>query len=508
MAGGGGNEGRGRPHTLRRHVFRVGRASQPEDDPHLNGPGRGSRHLARPGTPPRAAHLTTGEDTIVEGAMAPRPGRAGNPDVPRRADPGVSLQLSDAGPGRRRYKHPDYDVDFTDEEFPRAVPPTLVIRAQAGCRGDRPAAPGVSSGIWGQACSVREAAQVGFRPGPCRKAGTWPSRRTANTGFSNCRGNRTRSWPLGLFRRRGPGRLGPPTSSSSTCTRSWIGGRRPCTRTGYAMGHHDGRPRKIGGDDGEAVDRLTSATGASSQGDVNEALRVGPSVFHAPPGRVLSARTKPVRGSPEPLERQTPGTAVQAGRRVRVPRDPGSTANDVLACLPRWTRPGARRNARHGQGPPTLVEAYTYRMGGPHHVRRPDPVPQSRPEVEGPLGRPKGPRSKRLGARTFERETDRRRPPFFRRGGGRGRPRNGGRPARRRVLAMPETRSRWTCFDHVFPRADRRRLGRAAGGLQPATSSRFAGGQPMEHTEPSARRLNEGLAQGRWRTDPEGPHHG
>src|SRR5262249_60475461 len=104
--------------------------------------------------------------------------------------------------------------------------------------------------------------------------------------------------------------------------------------------------------------------GAAWQGDANEAV-VWPGVFNAP--LVFFCQNNQYAIS-EPLERQT---RVPLFRRASGFGFPGVRVdgNDVLATYA-VTR-AALDNARHGNGP-TLIEAYTYRMGA--HTTSDDPT--------------------------------------------------------------------------------------------------------------------------------------
>jgi pyruvate dehydrogenase E1 component alpha subunit len=126
--------------------------------------------------------------------------------------------------------------------------------------------------------------------------------------------------------------------------------------TGYAMGlQHDG---------GEDAVIAYFGDGASSQGDVNEAF-VWASVFNAP--LVFFCQNNQWAIS-EPIEKQSRIPLFQRARGFGFPgvRVDG---NDVLACLA-VTR-AALDAARTGQGP-TLIEAFTYRMGA--HTTSDDPT--------------------------------------------------------------------------------------------------------------------------------------
>ncbi len=104
--------------------------------------------------------------------------------------------------------------------------------------------------------------------------------------------------------------------------------------------------------------------GASSQGDVNEAF-VWASVFNAP---IVFFCQNNQWAISEPLEKQT---RIPLYRRALGFGFPGVRVdgNDVLACLA--VTKAALEAARTGQGP-TLVEAFTYRMGA--HTTSDDPT--------------------------------------------------------------------------------------------------------------------------------------
>jgi pyruvate dehydrogenase E1 component alpha subunit len=130
--------------------------------------------------------------------------------------------------------------------------------------------------------------------------------------------------------------------------------------TGYAMGiQRDGAV----GEDGEAV-IVYFGDGATSQGDVNEAF-IWASVNNAP---VVFFCQNNQWAISEPLERQS---RVPLYRRALGFGFPGVRVdgNDVLACLAVTRK--AMQAAREGQGP-TLIEAYTYRMGA--HTTTDDPT--------------------------------------------------------------------------------------------------------------------------------------
>ena len=126
--------------------------------------------------------------------------------------------------------------------------------------------------------------------------------------------------------------------------------------TGYAMGMQK--------DGAESAVIAYFGDGATSQGDVNEAF-IYASVFNAP---VVFFCQNNQWAISEPIEKQTRIPLYQRAMGFGFPgiRVDG---NDVLAVLA--VTKAALQNAREGNGP-TLVEAYTYRMGA--HTTSDDPT--------------------------------------------------------------------------------------------------------------------------------------
>jgi pyruvate dehydrogenase E1 component alpha subunit len=165
--------------------------------------------------------------------------------------------------------------------------------------------------------------------------------------------------PLGLFRGVDQGGWDPNEFKFNMYT--IVIGAQTLHATGYAMGiAKDG---KVGGPDGEAVIAYFG-DGATAQGDVNEAF-VWSSVFNAP--IVFFCQNNQYAIS-EPLERQTRIPLFQRAAGFGFPglRVDG---NDVLATYA--VTKAALDDARNGQGP-SLIEAYTYRMGA--HTSSDDPT--------------------------------------------------------------------------------------------------------------------------------------
>jgi pyruvate dehydrogenase E1 component alpha subunit len=247
----------------------------------------------------------------------------------------------------------EYTVDFTDEEY-RGLYRDMVVVRRLDTEAEALQRQG-ELGIW---ASLRgqEAAQVGSGRALAPQDMAFPTYR--EHGVLYCRGIDP-IMPLGLFRGVDQGGWDPNEFKFHMYT--IVIGAQTLHATGYAMGiTKDG---KVGGDDGEAVIAYFG-DGATSQGDVNEAF-VWASVYHAP--IVFFCQNNQYAIS-EPIERQTRVPLHQRANGfgfhgIRV------DGNDVLASYA-VTR-SALDHARRGQGP-TLIEAYTYRMGA--HTTSDDPT--------------------------------------------------------------------------------------------------------------------------------------
>jgi 2-oxoisovalerate dehydrogenase E1 component alpha subunit len=270
--------------------------------------------------------------------------------------PNDFVQLLD--PDGERVEHPDYSVDFTDDEY-RALYHDLVVVRKLDAEATALQRQG-ELGIWASLLG-QEAAQVGSGRALRPQDMAFPTYR--EHGVLYCRGIDP-IMPLSLFRGVDQGAWDSVAHKFNMYT--IVIGAQTLHATGYAMGIAlDGR---IGGGNGsgngdEAVIAYFG-DGASSQGDVNEAF-VFASVFHAP--IVFFCQNNQYAIS-EPLDRQT---RVPLYRRAAGFGFPGVRVdgNDVLASYA-VTR-SALDSARHGQGP-TLIEAYTYRMGA--HTTSDDPT--------------------------------------------------------------------------------------------------------------------------------------
>jgi 2-oxoisovalerate dehydrogenase E1 component alpha subunit len=246
-----------------------------------------------------------------------------------------------------------YRVDFTDEEY-RGLYRDLVIVRKLDAEATALQRQG-ELGIWASLLG-QEAAQVGSGRALKPQDMAFPTYR--EHGVLYCRGIDP-IMPLGLFRGVDQGGWDPNEFKFNMYT--IVIGAQTLHATGYAMGvTMDG---KTGTEDGEAVIAYFG-DGATSQGDVNEAF-IWAGVFNAP--LVFFCQNNQYAIS-EPLERQT---RIPLYRRAAGFGFPGIRVdgNDVLASYA--VTQAALDHARLGQGP-TLIEAYTYRMGA--HTTSDDPT--------------------------------------------------------------------------------------------------------------------------------------
>ena len=272
---------------------------------------------------------------------------------PVRAERGDEKPVQLLTPEGERVSHPDYDLDLTDEEY-RSLYRDLVLVRRIDVEATALQRQG-ELGIWA-ALLGQEAAQVGSGRALRERDFAFPTYR--EHGVAWCKGVDPLKL-LGLFRGSSNGGWDPQEKRFQLYT--IVIGSQTLHATGYAMGiQKDGA---VGSDDGEAVIAYFG-DGASSQGDVNEAF-VWASVYNAPvvffcQNNQWGISTPTDHQSRIPLYRRAQGFGFPG---VRV------DGNDVLASYAVTQK--ALDDARQGQGP-TLVEAYTYRMGA--HTTSDDPT--------------------------------------------------------------------------------------------------------------------------------------
>jgi pyruvate dehydrogenase E1 component alpha subunit len=255
-------------------------------------------------------------------------------------------------PEGERAEHPDYPLDLTTDEV-KALYRDLVIVRRIDTEAIALQRQG-ELGIWASLLG-QEAAQVGSGRALSPRDMAFPTYR--EHGVAWCRGLDPVKL-LELFRGVSHGGWDPADHNFHLYT--IVIGAQTLHATGYAMGiQRDG----LVGENGEAA-IVYFGDGATSEGDVNEAF-IWASVYNAP---VVFFCQNNQWAISEPLERQSRIPLYQRASGFGFPglRVDG---NDVFACLAVTRK--AMQAAREGQGP-TLIEAYTYRMGA--HTTTDDPT--------------------------------------------------------------------------------------------------------------------------------------
>ncbi|MCC9706902.1 pyruvate dehydrogenase (acetyl-transferring) E1 component subunit alpha [Streptomyces sp. MNU76] len=205
-------------------------------------------------------------------------------------------------------------------------------------------------GLWASLLG-QEAAQIGSGRATREDDYVFPTYR--EHGVAWCRGVDPTNL-LGMFRGVNNGGWDPNSNNFHLYT--IVIGSQTLHATGYAMG--------VAKDGADSAVVAYFGDGASSQGDVAEAFTFS-AVYNAP---VVFFCQNNQWAISEPTEKQTRVPLYQRAQGFGFPgvRVDG---NDVLGCLAvtKW----ALERARRGEGP-TLVEAYTYRMGA--HTTSDDPT--------------------------------------------------------------------------------------------------------------------------------------
>ncbi|MBA3338821.1 MAG: pyruvate dehydrogenase (acetyl-transferring) E1 component subunit alpha [Geodermatophilaceae bacterium] len=276
-------------------------------------------------------------DPIAEGSI--------DPDQPLPVDQPDLVQL--LTPEGERVEHPDFSIDLSTEELLALYRDlSLVRRVDVEATAlQRQGELGIWASLLGQ-----EAAQIGAGRALQPDDMAFPTYR--EHGVAWCRGIDPLSI-IGLFRGCDSGAWDPVESKFNLYT--IVIGAQTLHAVGYAMGMQR--------DGGTGACLAFFGDGATSQGDVNEAF-IFAAVFDAP---VVFFCQNNQYAISEPIEKQT---RIPLYRRSSGFGFPGIRVdgNDVLAVLAVTRK--ALEAARSGQGP-TLIEAYTYRMGA--HTTSDDP---------------------------------------------------------------------------------------------------------------------------------------
>ncbi len=283
--------------------------------------------------------MTVESGAATTAALAP-PSEPGTP-----SETGLVQLLTPEG---ERVEHPDYPLELSAAEI-RAMYRDLVLVRRIDTEAIALQRQG-ELGIWASLLG-QEAAQIGSGRALAPADMVFPTYR--EHGVAWCRGIDPVKL-LELYRGVSHGGWAPEEHKFHLYT--IVIGSQTLHATGYAMGiQRDGADEAVIAYFGD---------GATSQGDVNEAF-VWASVFNAP---VVFFCQNNQWAISEPLEKQSRIPLYQRARGFGFPglRVDG---NDVLACYAVTKK--AMQAAREGQGP-TLIEAFTYRMGA--HTTTDDPT--------------------------------------------------------------------------------------------------------------------------------------
>ncbi|MDH6225971.1 2-oxoisovalerate dehydrogenase E1 component alpha subunit [Streptomyces sp. MJP52] len=254
-------------------------------------------------------------------------------------------------PEGRRVSSPEYDAyvaDITPDEL-RGLYRDMVLTRRFDAEATALQRQG-ELGLWASLLG-QEAAQIGSGRALRDDDYVFPTYR--EHGVAWCRGVDPTNL-LGMFRGVNHGGWDPNSNNFHLYT--IVIGSQALHATGYAMG--------VAKDGAESAVIAYFGDGASSQGDVAEAFTFS-AVYNAP---VVFFCQNNQWAISEPTHRQTRVPLYQRAQGYGFPgvRVDG---NDVLACLAVTKQ--ALERARRGEGP-TLVEAFTYRMGA--HTTSDDPT--------------------------------------------------------------------------------------------------------------------------------------
>jgi 2-oxoisovalerate dehydrogenase E1 component alpha subunit len=284
-------------------------------------------------------------------STAPRKPRRSAGSKAKGADPDLVQLLTPEGKRVKNAKTAPYDkyvAGITPDEL-RGLYRDMVLTRRFDAEATALQRQG-ELGLWASLLG-QEAAQIGSGRATREDDYVFPTYR--EHGVAWCRGVDPTNL-LGMFRGVNHGGWDPNTNNFHLYT--IVIGSQTLHATGYAMG--------VTMDGADSAVIAYFGDGASSQGDVAESFTFS-AVYNAP---VVFFCQNNQWAISEPTEKQTRVPLYQRAQGYGFPgvRVDG---NDVLACLAvtKW----ALERARNGEGP-TLVEAYTYRMGA--HTTSDDPT--------------------------------------------------------------------------------------------------------------------------------------
>ncbi|MEU8649544.1 pyruvate dehydrogenase (acetyl-transferring) E1 component subunit alpha [Streptomyces sp. NPDC048737] len=264
------------------------------------------------------------------------------------AEPQLVQLLTPEGERVKNAEYDPYVADITPEAL-RALYRDMVLTRRFDAEATSLQRQG-ELGLWASLLG-QEAAQIGSGRALRDDDYVFPTYR--EHGVAWCRGVDPANL-LGMFRGVNNGGWDPNGNNFHLYT--IVIGSQTLHATGYAMG--------VAKDGADSAVIAYFGDGASSQGDVAESFTFS-AVYNAP---VVFFCQNNQWAISEPTEKQTRVPLYQRAQGYGFPgvRVDG---NDVLGCLAvtKW----ALERARRGEGP-TLVEAYTYRMGA--HTTSDDPT--------------------------------------------------------------------------------------------------------------------------------------
>ncbi|MEU7557467.1 pyruvate dehydrogenase (acetyl-transferring) E1 component subunit alpha [Streptomyces eurythermus] len=289
---------------------------------------------------------TTGSKTGATGTK--RTTRTTRSTAKKSTDPDLVQLLTPEGERVANAEYDAYVAGITPEEL-RGLYRDMVLTRRFDAEATALQRQG-ELGLWASLLG-QEAAQIGSGRATRPDDYVFPTYR--EHGVAWCRGVDPTNL-LGMFRGVNNGGWDPNSNNFHLYT--IVIGSQALHATGYAMG--------VAKDGADSAVIAYFGDGASSQGDVAESFTFS-AVYNAP---VVFFCQNNQWAISEPTEKQTRVPLYQRAQGYGFPgvRVDG---NDVLACLAVTKR--ALERARNGEGP-TLVEAYTYRMGA--HTTSDDPT--------------------------------------------------------------------------------------------------------------------------------------
>jgi len=263
-------------------------------------------------------------------------------------------------PAGDRVEHPDYRFDsgsVDEADMIRGLYRDMVLTRRIDTEATALQRHG-ELGLWAQLLG-QEAAQIGSGRALAPQDFAFPTYR--EHGVAYCRGVDPLNL-LSMYRGCDQGAWDPAEHNFANYT--VVIGAQTLHATGYAMGVQRDGLVGTGDPDRDLAVMTYFGDGASSQGDVSEAMIFAAS-YHAPvvffcQNNQFAISAPAERQSRIPLYQRASGFGFPG---VRV------DGNDVLATYA--VTQAALQRAREGNGP-TLIEAYTYRMGA--HTTTDDPT--------------------------------------------------------------------------------------------------------------------------------------